>query len=224
MMLSRPALRRQLSTNALRAISEATVQPRAYRGEQFNVKALASFETEDVKLQKWRTRAQPEHHNPGQNLLLRPFDPKTADCLQRALHPIARQLNLKVGFDHKENAIRVSPLRPSWKDDKKAAKPFAARQQQRPEEVEEGGHDELAEMDEMMARLEEDEMIARVVAELSPDELVDARADEAVVEPVLYTSPYEVKTHTMVGHLQVYSNGEQRTLQELLHKIGTPSA
>ena len=198
------------------------------------MKTLASFETEDVKLQKWKQRASPEHHNPGQNLLLRPFDPKTADCLQRALQPIARQLDLKVGYDHKENAIRVSPLRPSWKDDKKAAKPFAARQQQQqqrsePAELEDGDdaemlrHDELA---EMMARLEEDEMIARVVAELSPYDAAadDESVDESVVEPVLYTSPYEVKTHTMVGQLQVYSNGERRTLQELLHRIGTPSA
>ena len=42
--------------------------------------------------------------------------------LTKALAPVARELNLKIGYDHKEKAIRISPVQPTWKDDKKNTK------------------------------------------------------------------------------------------------------
>lgn len=241
---------RGLSNAAVETISEASVRPRAYggsRSEWIPVKALASMEYDEVKLENWRQRSSPDTHNPGKQLILRPFDPKTEACLRRALGPVARELNLKVGYDHKEKAIRISPLQASWKDDKKAAKGWANRPKKAGGRLNTGDLElELMDLHEIAeAERHEDDAIFTGVAELSADEyslqeerlgalayqgeaVNDNAADDEDMPVVtvanLYSSPYEAVSLKKLAKLQQKSDGKERTLRELLHQLSAGGA
>jgi|Dee2metaT_14_FD_contig_81_69391_length_821_multi_16_in_0_out_0_1 hypothetical protein len=238
-IITRAGGRRGLSGAALQMISEASVKPRAYRGmEVLPVKALASMDYEQVKVEAWKQRGKQfeETHGHGTNLLLKPFDPKTEACLRKALAPVARELNLKVGYDHKEKAIRISPVQPTWKDDKKNTKGWA-RSKNVPVDLDQLSdlESELNELDlsetaEAAAAREEEELIEQAVAELAAEEYSlqegtgggEENLDVDVVTVTkLYSSPYEAVSLKKLQQLQQNSNGKGRSLRELLHQIGT---
>merc|ERR1712146_156720 len=131
----------------------------------------ASLDIEQVKLEAWRQRSSPASFNPGQNLILKPFDPKTTRCLKNALQPVAKMLNLKVGFDQKDKIIRLSAVRSCWKDDKKAYKAWAAAAR-RPRKVAliEADFDEEFDDDFIAAQRDDEEILQMLISEFSADE------------------------------------------------------
>lgn len=216
------------SSQAAALIGEIECAPRVYRGVTLQVKALASLDLEQVKLEAWRQRSSPASFNPGQNLILKPFDPKTTRCLKTALQPVAKMLNLKVGFDQKDKVIRLSAVRSCWKDDKKASKAWAAAAR-RPRKMAliETDFDEEFDDDFIAAQRDDEEMLQLFISELSADEILAQTNHHDSTDEHLGTAtsstPDVNSINQKVNKLSQKSREQELSLRELFYTIGSSS-